>query len=194
MSVIKLNTSLLGKACPLEFSPSFFCMRFMPSQNILKRCWNEEILLLQPQLFSSLGRIIGIKNTSYILSSLPRLKSIKILAFVKREEVKFINRKWFPEPQAYRIESRVTRNRSIVSSSNYSLTILPIRPLNSFIIDCFPDFSVKVNFILDIHTLNFPRVSVTQPVIRHLNLEAIFNDLLEDSIIVSYTVTPSWKV
>mmetsp|Transcript_101606 Transcript_101606/g.140414 ORF Transcript_101606/g.140414 Transcript_101606/m.140414 type:complete len:202 (+) Transcript_101606:1511-2116(+) len=51
--------------------------------------------------------------------------------------------------------------------------------------------TVETNRVSYIRALNFPRVSILQPEVRNFNLVTILDLLLEDSVFVSNTVTPS---
>jgi len=51
-----------------------------------------------------------------------------------------------------------------------------------------------MHFIFDIDSLDLPRITVAEPIIRNLDLETVFNYLLEDSIIVSNPIAPGWIV
>jgi len=64
----------------------------MPSKNILNGGRNKQILLLQPQLLASLGRVIGVEHTCNVLCSLPRLECIIILTTIECKEVEFVER------------------------------------------------------------------------------------------------------
>ena len=47
-----------------------------------------------------------------------------------------------------------------------------------------------MNLVLDIDSFNLPWVAVLQPIVRNLDLGSIFNDLSEDTILISDTITP----
>ncbi len=47
-----------------------------------------------------------------------------------------------------------------------------------------------MNFVLNVNSLNFPRVSVFKPIIGNFNLVAIFDDLSENTIFISDSITP----
>lgn len=194
MSIIELNTSFFRESSPLKLSSSFFRMISMPSQDILNGCWDKQILLLEAQFFSSLGWIVRIKNTCDIFSSLSSLKSIIILTSVKSIEVEFIERKWFPKSQANGVESSVSWNWSIIGSCNNGLAILPVRSLNSLIINCFSHFAVEMNLVFNVDSFNLPRITIAEPIIWHLDLISFFDDLLKNTIIVSDSVAPCWNI
>jgi len=53
------------------------------------------------------------------------------------------------------------------------------------------DISVEFDWAVDIKSFDFPRISVVQPVVRYLNLVTILDQLSEDTIVISNTVSPS---
>ena len=63
--------------------------------------------------------------------------------------------------------------------------------------------AVETNLIVDVMSLNFPRIAKVEPVIRVLNLQmerpeasylpAVLDVLLKNTIIVTNTITPSRK-
>ncbi len=48
--------------------------------------------------------------------------------------------------------------------------------------------------VLYINTLDLPRIAITQPIVRNLDLKTILNHLFENAIIISYTIAPSRQV
>ena len=56
----------------------------------------------------------------------------------------------------------------------------------------FLDVPAKAYRVSNVRSFDFPWVAILEPVVRDLNLFPIFNNLLEDTIIVSYAVAPSW--
>ena len=163
----------------------------MSSQNVLDRSWNQKILLLESQFFTCICWIVRIQNACDVLSSLPGLQSIVVLSSIESKEVELIKGQWFPQSQSDCVESCITRNGSIISSGNDSFTVLPIRSLNSFVIYSFSYLAVEMNLVFNVDTLDFPRISVTQPIIWNLNLKTVFDNLLKDSVVISDTISPS---
>ena len=56
------------------------------------------------------------------------------------------------------------------------------------------DMAVELHWAIDIKSFDFPRISVIKPVVRHLYLVTILNQLSENTIVVSDAIPPSWEV
>jgi len=53
MGVVQLDADFLSEIRPLKFSVGLFSMAFVTADDILKSCTDQQILLLESQLFSS---------------------------------------------------------------------------------------------------------------------------------------------
>ena len=51
-----------------------------------------------------------------------------------------------------------------------------------------------MDLVLNIDTLDLPRVAVLKPVVRDLDLGAVLDDLAEDAVLVADPVSPGWVV
>lgn len=53
------------------------------------------------------------------------------------------------------------------------------------------DITIESDVVVNIFSLDFPRVAMAQPVVRRLDLVTIDDSLFKDTIIISDTVSPS---
>lgn len=114
------------------------------------------------------------------------LHSAIVVALVERREVKLLLGLRTPEPDVDAVLGVVSRNRHIVGHGQHTFSALPV----VFVV-LFPHPTAEANVVRDVGPLDLEGVAVGQPVIRNLDLVAIDDLLLEDTVFVTNTVAPS---
>lgn len=137
--------------------------------------------------------IIWIEHTGDIFSGLSFPDSAEVIAPVELIEVELVVGSGAPQTKVVCVISIITWNWRVVSLGYHKIATSPFGPLFAVIPALF-DVASKPDWIYDIRALDFPWVTSFEPIVRNLNLFAIFDLLLENSIIVSYAITPSWNL
>lgn len=174
----------------MELGPFTMCL-FVSSDNVPNGSWTEEVLLFKSQFFTLLGIVIGIENWCDVLCFLSLNNGTVVVTGVELSEVKLIARSGSPQSQVVCVKGVETWNRGVIGLGYYDFTAFPDASLDSSIV-VLSHMAVESNLIGDVGSLDFPRVTSAQPVIRWLYLIPVNDSLLEYTIIVSNTITPSW--
>jgi len=188
MCIIQLNRDLRRPFTPL---PRVFLHE--PSDYVLYCRANEKILLLQPQLLSCRGGIVRIEHTRDRFSLLSLFQSFKVVALVERVKVELLVRNRLPQSQVDSIESAVARNRIVKRSGHDRIPPFPDGNLLILVL-LLPNFPVKPDDEVQVNPLYFPRIAMLQPVVWNFHLAAVVNDLSEDPVAVSDSITSSWVI
>ena len=115
---------------------------------------------------------------------------MKIIAAVEFAENKFVSGFGGPQSQCIDCFSAVADNRSIVGDSDDFIGINPVTCRFS-VLNQFFNGTAEINDDFVIRTFEFPRIAVSQPVVRKFDLIAVFNFLIKNSVIVTDSVTES---
>jgi hypothetical protein len=166
---------------------------FELSNNILERCTAEEELLLESELFSSFLVVIWIKHTGDVFGTLSISDGSMVVSRVERVEVELLGWSGSPKSQNISVVSVESWYWSIVSLSDNSLGILQVASLGSVVVVVFAP-SIEINLKLDVGSLDFPWISVFEPVVWNLDLITTMDLLLENTIIIPDTISNSWDL
>lgn len=190
MSIIQLDSSFIREVFPIEFTLVFLAVAFMSTNDILDGGWNQKILLFQTQLFSLFCGIVWIQNACDVLGLLTGFQSLVIIAAVEGNKIEFIDWDWFPKSETDRVKGSITWDWCIVGSGQDSLSFFPIWSFITLVINSLSNLTSEMDFVLDIDSFNLPGVTVLKPIVRDLNLASVFDDLSENTVLISDTVAP----
>lgn len=112
-----------------------------------------------------------------------------VVSSIELTEVKLIARARAPKSEIVSVEGVEAWNGSVVSLSNYDFTTFPVSSLYSSVLVLL-DVTVEANLVGDVGSLNLPRVASGEPVVGLLHLVAIYDSLLEDTVVVPDTIAP----
>ena len=164
VSIVELKSVAL---CKVGEILAVLCL--VASDNVLNGSGYEEILLLKSQSSALFGVIVGVKNIVYGISHDIALGSAHVILVIKLPEIKALNALSLPETESIYSLSVVADDRCIVRNSLYGLIC-------------------KFNYNSVLVASYAPCVAVIQPGIGSLSLEAVFDRLLEKSVLISDTV------
>jgi hypothetical protein len=187
MSIIKLDLIFVSK-----LGESIVVSIFISSNDIVDGGGAEEVLLLQSEFLTSISVIIRVKNTRDVLGILSLSNGTMIITGVELVEIEGVSWSGFPKSQVVGIVSVETWNWGIVGHSDDLLAALPVGSLGVTVL-VFVRNTIESNLIGDILSLNLPWISMIQPKVRNFSLISISNNLLENTVIVSNTISPSWN-
>ena len=166
---------------------------FISSNDIVDGSRAEEVLLLKSQLFTSISAVVRVKNTGDVFSLLSLGDGTVVVTGVELVEVKGVSWSRSPQSQVVGVVGVESWNWSIVGHSDDFLAALPLGSLSWAVLPLLRE-TKESDLVLHVLSLDFPWVSVVQPKIRNFDLVAIFDHLLENSIFIPDTVTPSWDL
>lgn len=109
---------------------------------------------------------------------------------VELVEVEVSSRLGLPESQVVGVPSVVTWNRVVVGHGNDLLAALPLGSFSAAVLVLLR-VAVEADLVSDVLSLDLPGVAVVEPEVWDLNLVAVSDLLLEDTVVVSNTVAPS---
>lgn len=93
-----------------------------------------------------------------------------------------------PQSHSVSIGCAIAGDRSVEGHSKHNLSTLPLKErLVAFMVGAH--MSIETNWVRNIQTLNFPRVTLGQPVVRALHLLVVSDKLFEDAEAVSDSVS-----
>ena len=176
-----------------KLSESVIVSIFVSPYDIVDGGGAEEVLLLQSELLTSISGVVWIKNTGDILGILSLTNGSVVVRRVKLVEIEGVSWSGFPKSQVVGVVSIETWNWGIIGHSDDLLAAFPVGSLGVTVLVLVGD-TIESNLVSDILSLNLPWVSVVKPKIRNFSLVTILDDLLENTIIVSDTISPSWNL
>ena len=148
----------------------------------------EEILLFQSKLFTTVMIVVRIKYVNDIFRQILLLYRMKIIAFIEGCQVKFLNRLCIPDSQGIDDVVAVTNDRNIIwYGMNCLITVMDKTVSLTFRIPLDPDITAKLDSLSIFWTFNFKRITVFQPVIRHLHLITVTDLLLKHTVFITDT-------
>ena len=100
MRIIQLHFVLLRKE-----SKSIIMPLFVSSNHVVDRCRAEEVLLLESELLSGVGRVVGVENTCDILSLLSFSNGTVVVTGVELVEIEGASWTRSPKSQVVRVVS-----------------------------------------------------------------------------------------
>jgi len=186
VGVVKLDLVLL-----LELRPVVIVGLFVPPNQISDSSTAEEVLLLQSQLLSRLCGVVGVQDTCDILSFLSLSDGAVVVTGVERVEVELIIGNRSPKSEIVAVECVVAGNGGVVCQCLDDLSAFPNGSLYSFV-HVLSNVTVEPNGVGDVLSLNLPWVSLSEPEIWGFTLVSINNHLLEDTVVVPYSIAPCW--
>jgi hypothetical protein len=187
MSIVKLDLVLVSKS-----GESVIVSIFISSNDIVDGGGAEEILLLQSELLTGISGVVWIKDTGDVFGILSLANSTVIVTGVELVEIEGASWSRFPKSQVVGVVSIETWNWGIEGHSDDLLATLPVSSLGVTILVLVGD-TIESNLIGNILSFDLPWVSVIKPKVWNFSLISIFNDLLENTVVVSNTITPSWN-
>ena len=169
MGVVHLNAVVV---CEILHSAK---NRLMLSDKISNCGCAEEILLLQAEYLACLGFVVGIEHPGDVLGSALLLAGFGELAPVEQAEVELVVGFSLPQTQSTHVLSAVADNRIVVGNRIH--IAVSVVNYNSFLL-----------------AANAPGVAVSLPVVCSFGLESVLDALLEQTVLITYSVAVQRKV
>ncbi len=112
-----------------------------------------------------------------------------IIAVVEFVKIEFARSLCTPKTHCINSIIHVSRHRSIICHSYYLRRIRPSFSRFSIFITVFFNMSVKIYWKQKLRSCNLPRITVTQPAVRKLNLITILDYLMKYTEFITQSVT-----
>ena len=185
VSVIKLDSHLVG-----ELAPSSLGLLETPD-NVMQGSSTPEVLLLQAELLASLEIIIRVEDSGDGLCTLLVRNGAFIITSIELLEVKLsaagLAR---PKSKVVRRLGSIARDGHIIGNGLDNFAIFPGMHDLAALILVLANAAIKLNVDRNFVTREFPGI-IIEPVVGDLHLVSVYDLLLEDSIAVSQSVSPS---
>ena len=189
MCVVHLEDKLLGKLLDIIVGLQIFLDRR------LKGSGDEEVLLFQAQLFTLIIVVIGIKNVADGLGQVFLLDGLLVVALVKGIELEALDRLSVPDSQGIDKAVAVADDRHIIGDSlDSAVSLKAVHVPAQFLVKVADGMSAEMYFLSILGAAQLKGISVLEPVVRNFLLEAVFNFLLEHSVMVADTAAVSGVV
>lgn len=98
-----------------------------------------------------------------------------------------------PKTEIVCVVGVVPGNWSVISLGDNLLASFPNDPFDS-VVHVLRQVPAETYCVINFRSYDFPRVAVLEPVVRDLDLFSVLNQLLKDTVVVSYAVAPSWDL
>ena len=112
---------------------------------------------------------------------------------VEGVEVELIAGSASPETEIVGVVSVVSWHWGVIGLGHHDLTILPDGSLSATLV-VLSDTTIEPHWVHNVGSLDLPWVALLEPEIWDLDLAAIDDLLLEDTVVVSDSVAPSWQL
>lgn len=184
VGVVQLDGNLLGELPPRALG------LLETADDIVQGSGNPEVLLLETKLLSTVQVVVGVKNSADGLGTLLVSDRVLVVAAVELLEVELSAGSLAgPQSQVVGRRSGIAGNGNIVSDGLDDLAALPGSDGLAVVISALGDMAVELDINSDIVARELPGVEV-EPVVWHLDLVAVDDLLLEDTVAVPEAVTP----
>ena len=157
-------------------------------QRVLQARRNQEVLLLEPQLATALGRVVRVEHHRDVLGFVLRGHGILVAARVEFLEVELVSRGRRPEPQGIHDLVTKTRYRHIVGNREHILGAFPAVAgiARQVLVGC--RVAAELDGLCKFETFDLPGESFAQPRIGFLDLVAVVDTLMEHAVVVADAV------
>ena len=184
MSVVELDGNLNWK-----FPPSTLRL-FETANNVIERGGTPEVLLLQAELLAALRVVVRVKDGRDCFGALLVGDGALVVASVEFLKVKLSARR-LAAPQSKVVGGRriITGNRDIIGHGLDKVATFPAPLGLAVLILPLVGVAIELDVYGDFMAWELPWVEI-KPIIRDLDLIAINDLLLEDTIAISQTVAP----
>ena len=184
VGVVELDSNLVRELLPWALG------LLETADDVVEGSGNPEVLLLQTKLLSAVKVVVGVKHSADGLSTLLISNRVLVVTAIELLEVELSAGSLAgPESQVVGRRSGVTGNGDIVGDGLDDLAALPGSDGLAVVIGALGDMAVELDIDGDIVAGKLPGVEV-EPVVWHLDLVAVDDLLLEDTVAVPEAVTP----
>eukprot|EP00128_Syssomonas_multiformis_P015811 Colp12_sorted_trinity150504_noHs@1565 len=190
VSVVQLDSDLLREV--LEVGTGDVAVaeggRLVTTDNILERGRGQEILLLETKLLALEEVVVGVEHTGDVLGQVAVNDSSDVVTMVEVGEIEAVGASRRPQTHgvAYGVLA-VARDGRVVGHSHHDLAVRPGEAEATSV----DDVAIEQHRGGILRTSDFPRVAVAEPVVGDLDLLAVTNLLLENTILITETVAIS---
>ena len=154
------------------------------ADDVLQAAGDEEVLLFQPQLLAQIERVVGVEHFAECLCLDLVTDGLGVISLVELLEVELSGR--LGGPQAERVDrlGAVADDRSVVCHAEHPLVGNPLVAVAAILLDHL-HLATVLDRVDRVRSLDFPRVSVAEPVVRLLDLVAVDDLLAENAVVVA---------
>ncbi len=184
MRVVDLDDDLVGQA--VERPPA----APEAAQDVLHRCADEEILLLEAQLAARRRGVAGVEHLRHALDRVPAREGADVVAVVERAQVELAERAGRPQPQNIEALRLVSEHRHVVRDGEDLVLLQPLvaRQPAGPVID---DAAAESYGMYEVRARHLPGIAVAKPGVGPLDLPAVLDLLLEEAAVVAHAVSVS---
>ena len=184
VGVVELDGDLVGELLPCALG------LLETTDNVVEGSGNPEVLLLETKFLSAVEVVVGVEHGADGLGTLLVSDRVLVVAAIELLEVE-LSAGSLAGPQSQVVGRRggIAGNGDIVCDSLDDLAALPGSDGPAVVISALGDMAIELDIDGDIVTRELPGVEV-EPVVWHLDLVAVDDFLLEDTVAVPEAVTP----
>ena len=147
---------------------------------------DEEILLLQTQLFAGVMVVIRIQHLYQVAGKVFLLHGFLIIALIEGIELEVIDRFRIPHAQGIYQIVVVADDRNVVGYGTHAaIAVLHEVVAAGLLIIIHAHVSAEFDLVGQLRAAQLKRIAVLEPVVRYLDLIAVLDFLLEHSVAVT---------
>mmetsp|Transcript_31107 Transcript_31107/g.61073 ORF Transcript_31107/g.61073 Transcript_31107/m.61073 type:complete len:763 (+) Transcript_31107:282-2570(+) len=186
--IVHLHSNLVRQFGPL---PAWLLQEI--TEQVLKRCADKEVLLLQAQDLPSSLIIVGVENRGEVLGFPAVVNGISIAEVVEGCEIKLLAGKSPPQPKVVGVECVKARDGVVVSHGLDDLSTDPPLTPAALLIAVIFNAATEADRVRHVRPRDLPRHRLGEPVVWLLDLPSVNDVLLENAVFVADAVAPAWK-
>ncbi len=151
-------------------------------------------MLNQTKFLSAFGFVVGIKNFRNTFPHRLLPDCLHVPPLVKDLKIELLGGFCFPQSKKVHGSGSVPDDGQIIRNSLDLLSLDPLGPVIPQVVVRMLDPAVKKDFLGVLRADDFPWVSVFQPIVRALNLSAVFKFLTEQAELIMNAIPDGRKI
>ena len=160
----------------------------MQSDHVLQRAGDEEVLLRQPQLLAGFRLVVRIEHLGDGFRRDLLVHGAVVVADVERFEIEGLGGLGLPQAQQVRGGHAVAGHGRVVGDALDHLLGKPAHAISAGLVVVRLGAPAELHVERDFRAHDLPGVAEAQPLVRHLDLPAVTNRLIEDAELVADAV------
>ena len=181
MGIVQLERNLLIELMDIVMLSHVLLYSF------LYGCGDEEVLLLQTQLFTCIVIVVGVQNLYDITCQVLLLYRLLVITLVKGIQLEALYRLRIPDTQGVYNAIAITHDGEIKRNRLNGLIALLGKYVSAVLIGMHTDIATEFHNFRILRSAQFERITIHQPVIGNLYLITVADFLLEHTITITDT-------
>ncbi len=188
VGVVELNGHKIGKFRERTIQ------LFEAADNVVQGGGHEKVLLLESQLLARVGFVAGVEHFGNIFAQHLGLHRAHVVALIEGLQIEFAAGLGHPQAHVGDVIVAVAGNQDVTGHGHDHFAIDPAKSQLAARVPVAFDSPEKPDRQQIIAPQDFPRAAAPQPVVALLALVPVFDDLMEDAVVVAYPITVARQI